>query len=325
MYSKEIRYNTDSDEPSANSISNNYKMLAAANNNTAATPKRRGSSSGSSLRDVGLRSEHSSSINLSDTSERSALVDGNDVLLKDTSERSYHQQSEELVHNTSDSSFIKVALLKQKQKIWSEQHEMDNKQGDSMSDDVSIYSWDRKLSILKQKQRNKEDMNEQRKQQQKQQKRLSTASSSAAETSQTTSDISTSNKEQQIDILTEGQHYLSISMLVYMYSHLRETCRMGHTRINFEDIDVNSFQCLYGRLSILGQQGRGRSSGSSGASGEVSSERIRYLDKTKSSGSIIRVVIDELGGLGSSGMNCGEDKRDYDLIGVNASREYEQR
>ena len=30
----------------------------------------------------------------------------------------YHQQSEELVHNTSDSSFIKVALLKQKQKIW---------------------------------------------------------------------------------------------------------------------------------------------------------------------------------------------------------------
>ena len=33
------------------------------------------------------------------------------------------------------------------------------------------------------------------------------------------------------------------------------------------------------------------------------------------------VVIDER----SSGMNAGEDKRDYDLIGVNASRQYEQR
>ena len=300
-------------------------MLAAAN--TAATPKRRGSSNSS----VELRSEHSSSINL-DTSERSssALVDGNDVLLKDTSERSYHQQSEELVHNTSDSSFIKVALLKQKQKIWNDQ------QGDS-SDDTSIYSWDRKLSVLKQKQRDREEVNEQRKQQQQKQQRLSTASSSAGNTSQTTSQLSNAtannnnnnnNNEQQIDILTEGQHYLSISMLVYMYSHLRETCRMGHTRINFEDIDVNSFQSLYG-LSILGQRGRRRSSsdGSDG-SGEGGEERIRYLDKTKSSGSIIRVVIDELGqigGLGSSGGDGGEDKRDYDLIGVSASREYEQR
>lgn len=92
-------------KPSAISISNNYKMLTAAN--TAATPKRRGSSN-SSLNNVELRSEHSSSIYL------------------DISERSYHQQSEELVHNTSDSSFIKLALLKQKQKIWNEQHEMDN-------------------------------------------------------------------------------------------------------------------------------------------------------------------------------------------------------
>jgi len=112
-----------------------------------------------------------------------------------------------------------------------------------------------------------------------------------------------------------------------MYSHLRETCRMGHTRINFEDIDVNSFQSLYG-LSILGQQqGRRRSSGGSGCSGEgiSSMERIRYLDKTKSSGSIIRVVIDELGDIGLGSSNGGGDKRDYDLIGVNASREYEQR
>ena len=62
-------------------------------------------------------------------------------------------------------------------------------------------------------------------------------------------------------------------------------------------------------------------------SGEGEYERIRYLDKTKSSGSIIRVVIDELGeessgGLGSSNGGGPGDKRDYDLIGVNASREY---
>ena len=178
-------------------------------------------------------------------------------------------------------------------------------------------------------------MNEQRKheqQQQKQQKRLDhtrvTASNTTPQTASQQLPLTNNNEQQQIDILTEGQHYLSISMLVYMYSHLRETCRMGHTRINFEDIDVNSFQSLYG-LSILGQKGsmRRNNDGSGGGSGKGSMERIRYLDKTKSSGSIIRVVIDELGdddvGLRSS--NGGGDKRDYDLIGVNASREYEQR
>ena len=243
-------------------------------------------------------------------------------MLRDTSERSYHQQSEELVHNTSDSSFIKVALLKQKQKILDEQQGgVDSTQQGDSSDDTSIYSWDRKLSILKQKQRDREDMNEQRKQQQKQQ-RVATASSSVDKISLnapqlTTNTIINNNSEQQIDILTEGQHYLSISMLVYMYSHLRETCRMGHTRINFEDIDVNSFQSLYGRKRFSDSTSSNDESG--GKDG-----RIRYLDKTKSSGSIIRVVIDELGGLGSSN-GGGGDKRDYDLIGVNASREYEQR
>ena len=237
-YSKEIRLDiadkNDSNEPSAISISNNYKMLAAANNNTAATPKRRGSSS-NSLRGVELSSEHSSSINL-DISERSTLDDGGNDVLRDTSERSYHQQSEELVHNTSDSSFIKVALLKQKQKIWNVDTEQQQRRGSMGSN--AINSWDNKLKVLKQKQRDREDMNEQRKQQQQQ--RLSTASSSP-DTSQTISRLSNNSNEQQIDILTEGQHYLSISMLVYMYSHLRETCRMGHTRINFEDVDVNSW------------------------------------------------------------------------------------
>ena len=182
-------------------------MLAAANNNNnnAATPKRRGSSSNSLQRGVELRREHSSSINL-DVSERSSSLDndGNDVL-RDTSERSYHQQSEELVHNTSDSSFIKVALLKQKQKIWNEQ------QGEVDSTSVDINSWDRKLSILKQKQRNREDINEQCKQQQQQKQRLDPTRVAASDTtvSQTTPQLplaTNNNKEKEIDIITEGQH-----------------------------------------------------------------------------------------------------------------------
>lgn len=43
-----------------------------------------------------------------------------------------------------------------------------------------------------------------------------------------------------VDVLTEGQHYLGISFLVYQYSNLRELCRMGHTRLTFEEMDVNA-------------------------------------------------------------------------------------
>lgn len=43
-----------------------------------------------------------------------------------------------------------------------------------------------------------------------------------------------------VDVLEEGQHYLGISMLVYAYSELREMCRMGHTRLTFEEIDVKN-------------------------------------------------------------------------------------
>jgi len=78
--------------------------------------------------------------------------------------------------------------------------------------------------------------------------------------------------DQQKDILAEGQDYLSISMLVYMYSILRETCRMGHTRVKMEEIDVHSFQSHREGLPT------------------------RYLDpsSTKTAGSIVRNVIDEL-------------------------------
>ena len=120
------------------------------------------------------------------------------------------------------------------------------------------------------------------------------------------------NSIPQVDILTEGQHYLSISMLVYMYSHLRETCRMGHTRVKFEEIDVNSFQSLYGRVP---------------PEEEALAGKMRYLDKTKSSGGIIRIVIDELGCDEGDNGNGDVDERKgqhQDLMG-GASREYEKR
>lgn len=52
--------------------------------------------------------------------------------------------------------------------------------------------------------------------------------------------LSEHSHSRRVDILTEGQHYLGISLLVYQYSHLRELCRMGHTRITFEEMDVNA-------------------------------------------------------------------------------------
>ena len=99
------------------------------------------------------------------------------------------------------------------------------------------------------------------------------------------------------DILTEGQYYLGISMLVYMYSHLRETCRMGHTRCKMYDIDVNSLQSQY----------------ASGGGGDT----VKYLGKTKTAGSIIRSVIDELD-------YTDENEEENDIIG-NESKEYEKR
>ena len=158
-------------------------------------------------------------------------------------------------------------------------------------------------------------------------------------------DEDTSMATKQVDILTEGQHYLSISMLVYMYSHLRETCRMGHTRVTFEEIDVNSFQSSYGRRSpeeeaLLEDEVQSRP-------GKVNSGRhrrwckrtsslssldapnvVRYLDKTKSSGGIIRIVIDELGEEETEDdmdHNNEDDQRQEFICGNSANREYEKR
>jgi len=101
-------------------------------------------------------------------------------------------------------------------------------------------------------------------------------------------------EEQPKDILTEGQYYLGISMLVYMYSHLRETCRMGHTLVKMKDIDVNSHQSQY----------------SNGT-------KNKYLSFTKTAESIVRVVVDEFA--------CtDDDEEENDLIGEE-DKEYEKR
>ena len=97
-----------------------------------------------------------------------------------------------------------------------------------------------------------------------------------------------------LDILAEGQTFLGISMLVYMYSHLREAVRMGLTRVNMQDIDVNSCQSQY-----------------------TSHPKRAYLNKTKTAGSIIRVVIDELD-------NEDENDANHELLS-GEDKEYERR
>ncbi|KAL7534784.1 hypothetical protein ACHAXR_006071, partial [Thalassiosira sp. AJA248-18] len=85
------------------------------------------------------------------------------------------------------------------------------------------------------------------------------------------------------NILTEGEYYLAMSMLVYIYALLREASVLGHTAIGFDDIDVNSF-------------------GSS------------CLGKTKSAGFIIRVVMDEVEKNGSLLGSVGRNESDVSIM-----------
>lgn len=105
-------------------------------------------------------------------------------------------------------------------------------------------------------------------------------------------DESTDDEDDHIgwnnNILSEGEYYLAMSMLVYIYALLRETAMLGHTvrlclsfgdiydshstiqskqDISFDEVDVNSFQS---EVSDGNSQG--------------------ILTKTKSAGFIIRVV-----------------------------------
>ena len=100
-------------------------------------------------------------------------------------------------------------------------------------------------------------------------------------------------QSKKLDVLTEGQYFLGISMLVYMYSHLRETCRTGHTRCNMYDVDTHSVQSQY-------------------KGGKITS----FLSASKTAGSIIRLVIDEL-------EDANEDDADHEIVG-GESKEYER-
>ena len=107
-------------------------------------------------------------------------------------------------------------------------------------------------------------------------------------------EVNGAGAETHKDILTEGQTYLGISMLVYMYSHLRETVKQGFTRVRMEDIDVQSCQSQYN-----------------------SRRKVKYLSKTRTAGSIIRVVIDELDAE-------DENDADHELLS-GEGKEYEKR
>ncbi|KAL7528729.1 hypothetical protein ACHAXR_006225, partial [Thalassiosira sp. AJA248-18] len=139
---------------------------------------------------------------------------------------------------------------------------------------------------------------------------------------------STITNDNKMDILTEGQHYLSISMLVYMYSHLRETCRMGHTRVAFEELDVNSFQSLYGQNISPEKEGGERSLAEQLVVAKsrlsLGSRRTKYLDKTKSSGDIVRMLIDELGEENEEETGISSKDQRQELMGNSANREYEK-
>ncbi|KAL7543031.1 hypothetical protein ACHAXR_012488 [Thalassiosira sp. AJA248-18] len=87
-----------------------------------------------------------------------------------------------------------------------------------------------------------------------------------------------------VNILSEGEYYVAMSMLVYIYALLRETSLLGHTDIAFDEIDVNSFQS-----DPSGAFGNG-----SGSESRRSVKNYSFLSKTKSAGYIIRVVMDEL-------------------------------
>lgn len=99
----------------------------------------------------------------------------------------------------------------------------------------------------------------------------SSESSSDSDDSSSSDDSSDDGETWHENILTEGQYYLSMSMLVYVYGLLRETSLLGHTEITFDEVDVNSSQ-----------------------SESRMDKSHRYLNNTKSAGFIIRVVMDEL-------------------------------
>eukprot|EP00956_Cyclotella_meneghiniana_P004723 scaffold5830_cov38-Cyclotella_meneghiniana.AAC.2 len=108
---------------------------------------------------------------------------------------------------------------------------------------------------------------------------------------ESSNDLVHSNREsvdhKQKDILSEGQAYLAVSI---------ESARQGLTRVRLEDIDVQSCQSQYNSQD----------------------KDTKYLEKTKTVGSIIRFFIDEL-----DNENEKNDK-DHELLS-GQGKEYEKR
>merc|ERR1719343_327892 len=87
-----------------------------------------------------------------------------------------------------------------------------------------------------------------------------------------------------------------------MYSTLRETCRMGHTHVTLEEVDVNS----------SGYPPRHPDD-------EAEGEGIQYLEHTKSPGGIVRIVIDML----DEWQQDAKEGGTFGPIGSKAAQEYE--
>jgi len=82
------------------------------------------------------------------------------------------------------------------------------------------------------------------------------------------------------DILQEGQEYLSMAMLVNVYSKLRELSMLGHASVKLVDIDVNSHQSAARKKEMK-------------RLGLLESNEDLYLGNTKTAGAIVRTVLDE--------------------------------
>jgi len=114
-------------------------------------------------------------------------------------------------------------------------------------------------------------------------------------------DLGQTSHQWQDNILSEGEYYLAMSLLVYVYSLLREASTIGHTTIAFEDIDVNSYQSLSRSSSSVDRLSVGTKGGS-----------MCHLDETKTAGYIIRVVMDELSKNGTLLGHTGTENDDGD-------------
>jgi len=87
-------------------------------------------------------------------------------------------------------------------------------------------------------------------------------------------------KESCGDVLQEGMDNLSISLLVSVYGKLRELSVLGFASVKLVDIDVNSHQSVARRKEMIRR-------------GMKVSNDDSYLKKTKTTGAIVRTVLDE--------------------------------